>query len=115
MRFIGSRGGAGRWCVDKNDPLAEWNQLIDDRGSFLVEPDQHRQILIGLAKEALDGGQVCSEEFGEMLELLDCAKIWAEVELAEAEGIGLFVGRTPGTIAGGDNSGTVDVPNNDER
>ncbi|KPB69917.1 Uncharacterized protein AC507_4686 [Pseudomonas syringae pv. maculicola] len=35
------------------------------------------------------------EEFGEMLELLDCAKIWAEAEIAEAEGIGLFVGRTP--------------------
>ncbi|AXH56332.1 hypothetical protein C4C37_13545 [Pseudomonas amygdali pv. lachrymans] len=97
------------------DPLAEWNRCIDDRGSFLAEPDQYRQRLMVLARAALDGGQVSEEEFGEMLELLDCAKIWAEVELAEAEGIGLFVGRTPGTIAGGDNSGTVDVPNNDER
>ncbi|WP_116818223.1 hypothetical protein [Pseudomonas syringae] len=77
------------------DPLAEWNRRIDDRGSFLAEPDQHRQRMIALAKEALAGGQVCSEEFGEMLELLDCAKIWAEAELAEAERIGLFVGRTP--------------------
>ncbi|MCF5179655.1 hypothetical protein GIV96_18365 [Pseudomonas syringae] len=78
------------------DPLAEWNRCIDDRGSFLAEPDQHRHRMIGLARAALDGGQVYSEEFGEMLELLDCAKIWAEVELAEAEEIGLFVGRTPG-------------------
>ncbi|KAA8712963.1 hypothetical protein [Pseudomonas cannabina] len=82
--------------MDKTDPLAEWNRCIDDRGSFLAEHDQHRQRLIDLAKAALDGGQVCSEEFGEMLELLDCAKIWVEIELAEAEGFGLFVGRTPG-------------------
>ncbi|WP_346395992.1 hypothetical protein [Pseudomonas syringae] len=78
------------------DPLADWNRYIDDRGSFLAEPEQHRQKLINLARAALSEGQVCSEEFGEMLELLDCAKIWAEVELAEAEWIGLFVGRTPG-------------------
>ncbi|WP_024647714.1 hypothetical protein [Pseudomonas syringae] len=78
-----------------DDALAEWNRCIDDRGSLLAQPEHHRQRLIDLARAALDGGQVCSEEFGEMLELLDCAKIWAEVELAEAEGIGLFVGRTP--------------------
>ncbi|WP_283770196.1 hypothetical protein [Pseudomonas syringae] len=28
-----------------------------------------------------------SEEFGEMLELLDCAIIWAEVEVAELMGL----------------------------
>ncbi|WP_346399900.1 hypothetical protein [Pseudomonas syringae] len=78
------------------DPLAEWNRCIDDRGSFLAEPEQHRQRLINLARAALGAGQVGDEEFGEMLELLDCAKIWAEVELAEAEEIGLLVGRTPG-------------------
>ncbi|QOI04626.1 hypothetical protein [Pseudomonas savastanoi] len=78
------------------DPLTEWNERIEDRGCFLAEPEQHRARLIALALAALNAGQVCSEEFGEMLELLDCAKIWAEVELAEAEGIGLFFGRTPG-------------------
>lgn len=64
--------------------------------AFLADPEQHRQRLIDLARAALGAGQVGDEEFGEMLELLDCAKIWAEVELAEAEEIGLFVGRTPG-------------------
>ena len=77
------------------DPLGEWRKGIADRMSFLAEPDQHRAKMLGLANTALNRHLIDHGELSDMLEWLDCAKIWAEVEMAEAEEIGLFDGVDP--------------------
>ncbi|WP_246474978.1 hypothetical protein [Pseudomonas folii] len=79
----------------KEGALAEWEKGIKDQMSFLADPDQHRKKMLGLAHEALRVRAIDSDQLSDMLELLDAARVWAEVELSEAERIGLFVGRTP--------------------
>ncbi len=89
-----SRGGAGLSSYIE-DPLGEWEKGIADRMSFLAEPDQHRAKMLALAHAALNRRLIDRGELSDMLELLDCAKIWAEVEMADAEAIGLFDGVDP--------------------
>ena len=91
------------------DPLGEWRKGIADRMSFMAEPDQHREKMLGLAHAALNRRMIDRGELSDMLEWLDCAKIWAEVEMADAEGLGLFDGVDPegerryqGIVVGGE-------------
>jgi hypothetical protein len=63
--------------------------------AFMAEPDQHRAKMLGLAHAALNLRLIDRNELSDMLEWLDCAKIWADVEMAEAEGLGLFGGSDP--------------------
>ena len=77
------------------DPLGEWRKGIGDRMGFLAEPDAHRAKMLGLAYAALRRRMIDLGELSDMLEWLDCAKIWAEVEMAEAEWLGLFDGCDP--------------------
>ena len=86
-----SHGGAGL-SSHIEDPLGEWRKGIGDRMSFLAEPDQHRAKMLSLAHAALNRRMIDRGELSDMLEWLDCAKIWAEVEMAEAEWLGLFDG-----------------------
>ena len=79
----------------KEDALAEWRKGIEDRGSFLAEPDQHREKMIRLAHAAHRSRQIDAGDLCDMLEIIDCALVWAAVEISEAERIGLFAGRTP--------------------
>jgi hypothetical protein len=74
------------------DPLAEWHRGIQDSFSFIADPDIHHAKMMGLARAALLAEHIDRDQFGEMLELLDCAKLWAAEELILAEMIGLFRG-----------------------
>lgn len=96
MRSMRSRGGADLSSHIKEGPLAEWEKGIKDQMSFLAEPEQHRKKMLGLADEAYRVRAIDSDQLSDMLEWLDAAKSWAEVEQSEAERVGLFVGRTPG-------------------
>jgi hypothetical protein len=80
----------------KEGALSEWEKGIKDQMAFLAESDQHRNKMLGLAHEAYRVRAIDSDQLSDMLEWLDSARVWAEVELSEAERIGLFVGRTPG-------------------
>ncbi|MCQ3000712.1 hypothetical protein NLO98_13210 [Pseudomonas syringae] len=80
----------------KEGALAEWEKGIKDQMAFLAEPDQHRMKMLGLANEAYRMRAIGSDQLSDMLEWLDAARVWAEVELSEAERVGLFVGRAPG-------------------
>ncbi len=60
--------------------------------SLLTQTHTHRAKMIGLATAALRARMIDAEEYGEMVELLDCAKLWAEEELIDAEMRGLFDG-----------------------
>ena len=86
-----SRGGAGLSSYIE-DPLGEWRKGIADRMSFMAEPDQHREKMLGLAHAALNRRMIDRGELSDMLEWLDCAKIWAEVEMSEADALGFFDG-----------------------
>lgn len=77
------------------DPLGEWKKGLRDQMSFLAEPDSHRAKMLDLAYAALNRRLIDRGELSDMLEWLDCAKIWAEVEMADAEEIGLFDGVDP--------------------
>lgn len=90
MRSMRSRGGAGLSSYIKEGPLSEWGKGITDRMSFLSDPDQHRKRMVELAHDALRMREVDSDQLSEMLEWLDAARAWAEVELSEAERVGLF-------------------------
>jgi hypothetical protein len=70
--------------------MVEWKKGIEDGMSFIADPDIHRTKMIGLATAAFRARQVDADQYGEMLELLDCAILWAEEELIYAEMIGLF-------------------------
>ena len=80
----------------KEEFLAELKRAIEDRGAFLSDPDQHRAKVIALSHDAHAAGQMDDDQLSDALEVIDAARIWAQVEMAEAERIGLFVGRTPG-------------------
>ncbi|MEE4087564.1 hypothetical protein [Pseudomonas viridiflava] len=80
----------------KEDLLAELKRAIEDRGAFLADPDQHRAKVITLSHSAHAAGQIDDDQLSDALEVIEAARIWAQVEMAEAERIGLFVGRTPG-------------------
>ncbi|MBI6849017.1 hypothetical protein YA0010_18340 [Pseudomonas syringae] len=79
----------------EEDLLAELKRAIEDRGAFLADPDQHRAKVIALSHSAHAAGQMDDDQLCDALEVIDAARIWAQVETAEAERIGLFVGRTP--------------------
>ncbi len=72
--------------------MVEWGKGIQDSFSFIADPEIHRAKMIGLATAAFRARQVDADQYGEMLELLDCARLWAEEELIYAEMIGLFDG-----------------------
>ncbi len=76
--------------------LADLKREIEDRGAFLADPDSHRAKIIALSRDARAAGQIDDDQLADTLEIIDAARIWAQVEMAEAERIGLFVGRTPG-------------------
>jgi hypothetical protein len=65
---------------------------IQDSFSFIADPDIHQAKVIGLARAAFLAEHIDRDQYGEMLELLDCAKLWANEELVLAELIGLFDG-----------------------
>lgn len=75
--------------------LADLKREIEDRGAFLADPDAHRAKVIALSHDAHAAGQMDDDQLADTLEIIDAALIWAQVEMAEAERIGLFVGRTP--------------------
>jgi hypothetical protein len=72
--------------------MVEWGKGIQDGMSFIADPDNHRAKMLGLARAALLAEHIDRDQYGEMLELLDCAKLWADEELVLAELIGLFRG-----------------------
>lgn len=72
--------------------MLDWKKWIQYSFSFTADPDTHRAKMIGLATAALRARMIDAEEYGEMVELLDCAKLWAEEELIDAEMRGLFDG-----------------------
>ncbi|WP_122593315.1 hypothetical protein [Pseudomonas viridiflava] len=74
----------------KEDLLAELKRAIEDRGAFLSDLDQHRAKVIALSHDAHAAGQMDDDQLSDALEVIDAAKIWAQVEMAEAERIGLF-------------------------
>lgn len=92
MRSTRSRGGVGLSSHIKEGPLSEWSKGITDRMSFLAEPDQHREKMLKLAHAALRMREIDRDQLSDMLEWLDAARVWAEVELSEAERVGLFAG-----------------------
>lgn len=79
----------------KEDLLSDLKRAIEDRGAFLAEPDEHRAKVIALSHDAHAAGQMDDDQLSDALEVIDAARTWAQVEMAEAERIGLFVGRTP--------------------
>lgn len=74
----------------KEDLLSELKRAIEDRGAFLADPDQHRAKVITLSHNAHAAGQMDDDQLSDALEVIDAANIWAQVEMAEAERIGLF-------------------------
>ena len=74
----------------KEDLRAELKRAIEDRGAFLADPDQHRAKVIALSHNAHAAGQMDDDQLSDALEVIDAARIWAQVEMAEAERIVLF-------------------------
>lgn len=72
----------------EEDLLAELKRAIEDRGAFLADPDQHRAKAITLSNNAHAAGQMDDDQLSDALEVIDAARIWVQVEMAEAERIG---------------------------
>lgn len=70
--------------------LADLRIEIDDRSAFLADPDAHRAKVIALSHDAHAAGKMDDDQLADALEIIDAARIWAQVEMAEAERIGLF-------------------------
>lgn len=75
-----------------SDPLSEWRAEIQNRQDLITDPDGQRSKLADLAMLAHRCRQVSPEELSDMLELGEAARLWALLELEEADAIGLFDG-----------------------
>ena len=89
-RSISSRGGAD---LSRPDPISEWRKGIECWSDFITDPDGQRRKLDELDFLALRMRQVQPEEAWEMSERTEAARLWALIELEEADGIGMFEGR----------------------
>ena len=73
------------------NPLADWEAAIKLSTDLITNPEDGWRKLVALAKLARRRNQVSAEEYSEMLELTDAARLWALTEWEEAHAAGLFL------------------------
>ncbi|MFW3895269.1 hypothetical protein [Pseudomonas bharatica] len=74
------------------DLPAAWVAKLMDRFELIIDPDGRAAALAAIATAAHCRGEITDGQLAEMLELADAGRLWALVELEEADRVGLFDG-----------------------